>query len=113
MHELIGRLVTGAGVDRAAAQNAVAVTPDFMAGETPENTEPLPAKLSGAEESMRKAPASGRGPDGVNGAGLRMMETGLGMGQVQSVTREFMACAREKAGAERLDKLSASIPGLA
>ena len=46
------------------------------------------------------------------GVGSRLMGAGLSMGEVQSVTREIIAFAREKAGEDTVGALVGSIPGL-
>ena len=46
------------------------------------------------------------------GAGSRMMAAGLTMGQVQAVTRETIAFAREKIGEDAIGEIVGSIPGL-
>jgi hypothetical protein len=40
------------------------------------------------------------------------MAAGLSMGQVQSVTREIVAYAREKAGEDTVGEVVGAIPGL-
>jgi hypothetical protein len=50
---------------------------------------------------------------GVMGAGMRMMAAGLSMGQVQSITRQFIAYAREKVGEDEVGAIVGAIPGLA
>jgi hypothetical protein len=82
--------------------------------------QPLLAKLPGAEAMMQQAASEGSGDGlmagatgGVMGAGMRMMSAGLSMGQVQSVTREVIAYAREKAGEDAVGEIVAAIPGLA
>ena len=47
---------------------------------------------------------------GVMGAGMRMMGAGLSMGQVQGVTRQFIAYAREKVGEDVSARSSARFP---
>ena len=121
MEELIARLVADVGIDRAAAEKAVGIIFDFLAKEGPgDKVQPLLAKLPGAEAVMQKAASedNGDGPmagamSGVMGAGMRMMSAGLSMGQVQSVTREVIAYAREKAGEDAVGEIVAAIPGLA
>jgi hypothetical protein len=49
---------------------------------------------------------------GVLAAGTRMMSVGLSMGQVQAVTRETIAYAREKAGEDTIGEIVGAIPGL-
>jgi hypothetical protein len=46
------------------------------------------------------------------GAFNALTSAGLGMGDVQGVTREFVAFARSKIGAEAVNEVVGSIPGL-
>jgi len=52
------------------------------------------------------------GMGGVMGAGMAMMGAGLSMGQVQDVTRQFIAFAREKVGEDVVGEIVGAIPGL-
>jgi hypothetical protein len=115
MDELIGRLVADVGVDRNAAETAVGIILDFLAKEGPtDKVQLVVAKLPGAEALMQKAASDGGGGmGGVMGAGMRMMGAGLSMGQVQAVTRQFIAYAREKVGEDELGEIVGAIPGLA
>lgn len=114
MDELIGRLVADVGIDRAAAETAVGIVLDFLAKEgPPDKVKILLAKLPGAEALMQKAASEGGGGmGGVMGAGMRMMGAGLSMGQVQSLTRQFIAYAREKVGEDAVGEVVGAIPGL-
>jgi hypothetical protein len=114
MDELVGRLVSDVGVDRAAAEMAVGIILDFLAKEGPaDKVQLLIGKLPGAETLQQKAAdAGGSGMGGVMGAGMAMMSAGLSMGQVQDVTREFIAFAREKMGEDAVGEMVAAIPGL-
>jgi hypothetical protein len=75
-------------------------------------------RLPGAEELMESQEgldASGGGMfamGGLMGAGTKMMAAGLSMGQVQSVTKEVIAYAREKAGDDVIGAVVGAIPGL-
>ncbi len=116
MDELIARLVAEVGVDRAAAEKAVGIILDFLAKEgPPEKVQSFLAKLPGADALRQKAASedAGGGMGGVMGAGMRMMGAGLSMGQVQSVTQQFIAYAREKVGEDEVGEFVAAIPGLA
>jgi hypothetical protein len=121
MEELIARLTADVGIDRPAAEKAVGIIFDFLAKEGPaDKVQPLLAKLPGAEAVMQQAVSEGSGDGlmagamgGVMGAGMRMMSAGLSMSQVQSVTREVIAYAREKAGEDAVGEIVAAIPGLA
>jgi len=118
MDELIGRIVASTGVDRAAAEKAVGIMLDFLAKEAPaDQVQPLVAKLPGADALMQAAREEGGGlmgsvMGGVMGAGMRMMGAGLSMGQVQDITRQFIAFAREKVGEDEVGAIVAAIPGL-
>ncbi|MGD0421477.1 MAG: DUF2267 domain-containing protein [Xanthobacteraceae bacterium] len=115
MDELIGRLVADVGLDRNAAETAVGIILDFLAKEGPtDKVQLVVAKLPGAKALMQKAASDGGGGmGGVMGAGMRMMGAGLSMGQVQAVTRQFIAYAREKVGEDELGEIVGAIPGLA
>lgn len=113
MDELIGRLVAETGIDRAAAEKAVGIILDFLAKEGPaDKVQSLLAKLPGAEALMQKAGSEEGGMGGIMGAGMRMMGVGLSMGQVQDVTRQFIAYARAKVGEDQVGEFIAAIPGL-
>src|SRR5262245_7594218 len=117
MDELIGRLVANVGVDRAAAEKTVAIILQFLVQEGPaDKVQDLIDKLPGAAAAIQAAPADngagGMFGSGVMGAGTRMMATGLSMGQVQAVTRETIAFAREKVGEDAVGEIVGAIPGL-
>jgi hypothetical protein len=113
MDELVGRLVAETGIDRTTAETAVAIILTFLVKEGPaDKMQRLMAKLPGAEALMEKAPDDGGGMGGVMGAGMHMMSAGLSMDQVQSVTRQFIAFAREKIGEDEVGQIVGAIPGL-
>jgi hypothetical protein len=117
MDELIGRLVANVGVDRAAAEKAVAIILQFLVQEGPaDKVQDLVDKLPGAAAAIQAAPAdNGAGGvfgSGVMAAGTRMMAAGLSMGQVQAVTRETIAFAREKVGEDAVGEIVGAVPGL-
>ena len=49
---------------------------------------------------------------GVMALGQQLMAQGLGMGEISTLAKETMAVAREYAGAETVDEVIASVPGL-
>jgi hypothetical protein len=114
MDELIGRLVSELGIERSSAETAVGIILDFLAKEGPaDKIQLLLTKLPGAEALKEKAAsAGGAGMGGVMGAGMAMMSAGLSMDQVQSVTRQFIAFARDKVGEDAVGEIVAAIPGL-
>jgi hypothetical protein len=119
MDELIARLVTNVGLDRDAAEKAVAIILAFLKKEgPPDKVQTLIDSLPGAEELMESQEgldASGGGMfamGGIMGAGTKMMAAGLTMTQVQGVARETLTFAREKAGDEAVGEVVGAIPGL-
>jgi hypothetical protein len=119
MDELIERLVANSGVDRSAAEKAVGIILHFLVAEGPaDKVRALIDKMPGAEAAVAAAKTvadSGGmfgGLGGVMGAGSRMMSAGLNMAQVQSVTRETISYARERAGEDTVGEIVGAIPGL-
>jgi hypothetical protein len=116
MEELVGRLVAKVGVERGAAEKAVGIILDFLRKEgPPEKAQALIDRLPGAEALLAKQSEDGGGMfsmGGIMGAGTKMMAAGLSMSQVQSVTRETIAYAREKIGEDAVGEIVGAIPGL-
>jgi len=118
MDELVERLTAKCGVERAAAEKSVGIILDFLRKEgPPDKVQALLDKMPGAEAlaaSAGEQSAGGGmfGMGGIMGAANRLMAAGLSMGQVQSVTREVVAYAREKAGEDAVGEVVGAIPGL-
>lgn len=116
MDELIERLVAAAGIDHDTAESAVAIILHFLNKDGPPGAaQELIAKLPGAQDLLQSEPEADSGlfsMGGLMGAGSKMMAAGLSMGQVQSVTREVIAYAREKAGEDTVGAVVSGIPGL-
>jgi hypothetical protein len=114
MDELLGRLVANVGIDRTMAEKAVAIILQFLLKEgPPDKARALIDQLPGAEALLASAPAGGGfGMGGIMGAGTQLMGIGLDMGQVQAVTREVIAFAREKIGEDAVGEMVDAIPGL-
>lgn len=118
MDELITRLVDHTGVTRAVAEKAVGIIFNFLLKEGPtETVQGLIDQLPGAAALAQSSAASGgglfAGMGGVMSAANQLMAAGLSMDQVQSVTREVVAFAREKAGEDTVGEIVGAIPGLA
>jgi hypothetical protein len=117
MDELIGRIVTNVGIERPVAERAVGIIFDFLATDGPADKVPrLLERLPGATEAAAAAHAEAGGGafgmGGIMGVGSRLMSAGLGMSEIQGVTREILSYAREKDGDEDLDGVIDAIPGL-
>lgn len=113
MEELVARLVANVGVDKAAAEKSVGIILDFLRKEGPaDKVQALIDRLPGAEALLQSQSADAGGMGGIMGAGTKMMAAGLSMGQVQGVTKETIAYAREKAGEDEIGEIVGAIPGL-
>lgn len=119
MEELLERLRARTGVERSTAEKAVGIILDFLVKEGPaDKVRRLIDGLPGAEQLIANAQAtedSGNflgGSGGIMGAASRLMAAGLSMGQVQSVTKEVVAYARERAGEDAVGEIVGAIPGL-
>ena len=118
MDELIQRLVANIGVDQATAEKSLGIILDFLSKEGPaDKVQTLLAAMPGSEAliaAAREGDGGGLfgGMGGVMAVGSRMMAVGLGMGQIQGITRETIAYAREKAGEDVVGEIVGAIPGL-
>ena len=118
MDELIARIVGNVGIERPVAERAVGIILDFLATEgTADKVHALIERLPGAAEAIEATRAEGggglfAGVGGIMGVGSRLMSAGMGMGEIQGVTHELIAYAREKAGEEDLNGIVDAIPGL-
>lgn len=121
MDQLVARLSARLGVDAATARQLIAITIRFLAREAPAGavtplfaTHPWLTDLAAAPGEAPHAPA-----DRHFGGMARLMEVademmgyGLTMTQVQDAVRETVDYARETVGAEPVDSLVRTIPGL-
>ena len=119
MDELIERLTAKTGVEAPIAEKAIGIILDFLAKEAPtETVQQLVAQMPGAEALLQSAQAESAAAGasgetgGLMGAASRLMAVGLSMGQVQSVTQELVAYAREKAGEDTVGEIVGAVPGL-
>jgi hypothetical protein len=118
MDELVDRIAAKVGVDRAVAEKSVGIIFDFLSKEGPtEKVHALLDRLPGADAAMAAARASDAGSmfgsmGGIMGVGSRLMAAGLGMGEIQGVTRELISYAREKAGDDAINEIVSAVPGL-
>jgi hypothetical protein len=117
MDELVDRIAAKVGVDRAVAERSVGIIFDFLSKEGPsEKVHVLLDQLPGANAAVAAARLSDPGMfgsmGGIMGVGSRLMAAGLGMGEIQGVTRELIAYAREKAGDDAVNSIVGAVPGL-
>jgi len=118
MEELVSRIVANVGIEAPVAERAVGIILDFLATEgPPDKVQMMIARLPGGANAIEEARAGAGGGmfgamGGIMGVGSRLMAAGLSMGEIQSVSRELISYAREKAGDEDVDGIVAAIPGL-
>ncbi|MCA3640529.1 MAG: DUF2267 domain-containing protein [Methylobacterium sp.] len=125
MQELINRVVQNVGLDPALAEKAVGMILAFLQKEAPEAAGEAFAAMPGAAE-LAAAHAASEGGGGLLGGlmgmmggaggvmalGQQLMGAGLGMGQIQSLSKEVFAYGRETAGEDAMGALVGAIPGL-
>jgi Protein of unknown function VcgC/VcgE (DUF2780) len=112
MDELIAQLETTVGIDREKAEQAVSIILGFLkqAG-PPDKVSELMEKLPGADTI--ETPSGGMGGMmGAMAAFNSLQSAGLGMGEIQGVTRQLVAYAKQHAGDELVDEVVGAIPGL-
>jgi hypothetical protein len=122
MEELISRIVSNVGIDDATAHQAVRIILSFLYQQGDrEKVTALAAKIPGAAEYIEpsgddSAATLGGLGDLMGGGAMevlgKLQAIGLGMGQIQGVTKETVDFAREKAGADVVNDIVSSIPGL-
>lgn len=111
MDELISRITSNVGIDAATAEKSVGLILSFLQQEGDEAaaSEMINGTPGGPEVVAKHGePMSG----GVMGLGGKLMGAGLGMGEINGVAREVMSFAKEKVGAETVDRVVGSVPGL-
>jgi hypothetical protein len=123
MEELIARVTAAAGIDEGLAQKAIGIILGFLKKEGPAaEVGQLMEALPGSEELVAASAGGGgglmgmvggmMGGGGVMALGGQLMGAGLGMGQIQTVSKEMFAFGREKAGEDAMGAIVGAIPGL-
>ena len=127
MDELIGRIASAAGISEDLARQAIGIILNFLNRDGPQDAVArIVAALPGASALMAEQGGGGGllgslagklggsigGGMGAMAALNELTDAGLDMGEVQAVTRELIQAAREQVGADVVDRVVASIPGL-
>ncbi|WP_349360027.1 DUF2267 domain-containing protein [Stappia sp.] len=123
MDEIIGRIASAAGIGEDTAKQAVSIILNFLNRDGPsDKVQQIIAALPGAEAYLTEESSGGGllgSLGGMLGGGMGAMaalneltNAGLDMEQVQTVTQELVAVAREHAGDETVDEVVNAIPGL-
>ncbi len=125
MNELVTRIAEKIGIEPETAEKAVGMMLGFLQREAADGPvakmiEAIPgamdlvAKYNGEGEGkgLLGGLMSAIGGGGIMGLGQQLMSQGLGMGEISTLAKETMAVAREYAGADVVDEVVASVPGL-
>ena len=126
MEELINRIMTAAGIEENIATQAVGIILGFLNKEGPEDKMQLIFDaLPGAKALVDAREEAGGGGGLLGGLGSMMgggmgamaalnelNNAGLDMDGVQSVAKELISYAKEKAGDDVVDEVVSQIPGL-
>src|SRR3712207_224611 len=122
MDELIRRITQNVGVGESTARSAVGAILSFLYQEGDRDkvlamVERLPGAAAYVEQTEDDSAGTLGGLGGLMGGGAmavvgKLQSLGLGMSQIQGVAAETVAFARERAGADLVDDVVRSIPGL-
>ncbi len=127
MQELIGRIVTTAGLPPDKAEKALGIVLTLIQTQGNQNkVQELFDKLPGAAELARKqgGDGAGRGGGGLLGmmaggmmggplaAVSKLTAAGLSMDQIKALGTTTLDYAKENAGAQLVKEVAGSIPGL-
>ena len=111
MDEILDHVAAASGLDPDTTRQAVGIIINFIAHEGPADAvSRVMDSLPGARDLAKEhAEASG----GLLGVFNDLTALGLGMAQIQTLTREFIGLCRTKIGDEPVDAVVNGIPGLA
>jgi hypothetical protein len=124
MHEMIERLTQATGLDAGTVQNAVGLILNFLNKEGPQaEVSQLLESIPNAQAYLSQAQEQGGGllgsvmgmfggAGGVMALGTQLMQQGLSMEQVMTLSKELFAYGRETVGEDVMGQIVANIPGL-
>jgi hypothetical protein len=117
MDELTGQLALKAGIDDVVAEKTIGIILSFLRNEGPSDTvQALIDAIPGAEAAIAaSSKSSGLGSlmgSGLMALGTRLMGLGLGMGEIQNISRELFRFGRDRIGADKMGEIIAGTPGL-
>ena len=124
MQDLIERIVTATGLDRARAEKALGITLSLLKSQgNADKVAELFAKLPGADDmaDAQGGSASGSGFLAKLGGGMmggplaaitKLSAAGLSMEQIKQLGTVTLDYAKEKAGAQLVKEAAGAIPGL-
>ena len=124
MDELTAHVAAAAALSPEVAAQAIAIILAFLKTEAPpEQVAELFAALPGAEAAAAAGAGAGGGAlgglmgmfggGGLMGVAAKLTALGLGMSEMQAVGGALLGAVRDKVGADRMEAITAGIPGLA
>jgi hypothetical protein len=122
MQDVLNRIAAETGLTPEKAMEAVGHILNYMKNEaTDPAVETMIAETPGAEAAMASAGGGGGGlmgsvmgafGGGIMALGAKLMGMGLDMGQIRMIATELVTYAKANAGAETVDRVIATTPGL-
>ncbi|CAN7199804.1 DUF2780 domain-containing protein [Rhizobium sp. LjRoot98] len=128
MNELITRVAENVGIDPATAEKAIGMMLGFLQREAADGpVAKMIEAIPGADALIAQYNGEGTGGGGgllggllsavgagggVMALGQQLMSQGLGMGEITALAKETIGYAKEQAGADVVDEVVASVPGL-
>jgi hypothetical protein len=114
MDELLTRITAETGLDAATAKRAVGSILGFLSAERADPAVgTMIRETPGAEDAMTATGDGGYSGGGIMALGAGLMGMGLDMSQIQTVAQELVAFSKLHAGTDTVDRVIASVPGLA
>jgi hypothetical protein len=117
MDELISQISSNVGIDEATARKAVSIILSFLNSEGPtDKVQELISAVPGMEDYVSADAGGGGGLGGMMGGVMavagELQGIGLNMGEIQGVTKETVAFAKDKGDEDLVNEIVGSIPGL-
>ncbi|MBC8129018.1 MAG: hypothetical protein H7Y08_01700 [Rhizobiaceae bacterium] len=122
MQDVLNRIAAETGLTVEKAQIAVGHILAYMKAEgTDPAVETMIAETPGAAEAIAATGGGGGGimssvmgafGGGIMALGSKLMGLGLDMGQIRMIATELITYAKQNAGAETVDRVIATTPGL-
>ena len=125
MTDIVSQIADKVGIEPALAEKALGMMLGFLQREADDGAvAKMIEAIPGAPELVAKFNGAGSGGGGLLGGlmasfgggvmalGQQLMAQGLGMGEITGLAKETIAIARQHAGADTVDEVVASVPGL-
>ena len=126
MTDIVSQIADKVGIEPALAEKALGMMLGFLQREADDGAvAKMIEAIPGGADLVAKFNGEGTGGGGllgglmgalggggIMGLGQQLMAQGLGMGEITGLAKETIAIARQHAGADTVDEVVASVPGL-